>query len=368
MSITRALLLLFAPVCLLFCSRNCAAQQANSSISLQDGKLTFTPHQFYILNVVDERNQRTNVLELIGKDTHPATEKIDLKDGAAFSIKNFITHNLQRDTSLHPVVVAINEFKLSESSLPDGRVNGHLIIAFSFALQQSYKNVHLVDYNGGIRYTRPGNQSANTELFLRQGIEGALTYFNTWIDQQADNNVLLATAVKVNLTDYKDKAEGDTIYYADSRPLTWGDFQDKPRNDRFEAEVFTSIGYTEQVEVVKGIIHINMAIKVGTAKSDCWVKDGARTDYALNHEQRHFDIEKLVSEHFKQRIRRMTLPVDNFDGPINMEYLETLREANRLQKQYDTETRHGEDKQAQERWNDKIDTELKALGLGRETN
>ncbi len=59
----------------------------------------------------------------------------------------------------------------------------------------------------------------------------------------------------------------------------------------------------------------------------------------------------------------MYLPVDNYDGPINIEYLETLREATRMQKLYDAETRHGIDQQAQARWNEKIDKELKVLAV-----
>jgi hypothetical protein len=106
-----------------------------------------------------------------------------------------------------------------------------------------------------------------------------------------------------------------------------------------------------------------MAIKVDVAKSDCWVRSSDRDSYVLNHEQRHFDIEKLVSEHFKQKISAMNLPVDNFDGPISVEYFETLREATRMQKQYDTQTSHGQNRQAQAQWNEKIDKELREYGL-----
>ena len=132
---------------------------------------------------------------------------------------------------------------------------------------------------------------------------------------------------------------------------------------RFEAEIFAGIGYAEQAEVAKGIINLNIALKVYAPKSDCLVKAGVRDKYTLNHEQRHFDIEKLVGEHFKHKISAMHLPVDNFDGPINVEYLETLREATRLQKQYDAETQHGVDQQAQALWNEKIDKELETYGI-----
>ncbi len=221
--------------------------------------------------------------------------------------------------------------------------------------------MHLVDYTSGIRYDRPDSQQADVESILRHGIEGALSYFNTWMNSQAETNALLAKKVKITFTDYTEKPEGDTIYYSANRPLTWADFKDRPRENGFEAEIFTSIGYIERNEVVKGIINVNMAIKVDVPKSDCWVR-GERDAYTLNHEQRHFDIEKLVSEHFKQKLMAMELPVDNFYGPINIEYLDALREATRMQKQYDAETQHGRDSREQQRWNEKIDKELSIYG------
>ncbi|MDB5025494.1 MAG: hypothetical protein JWP78_3249 [Mucilaginibacter sp.] len=365
MSIIRLLILLFVWICIfLLCSGSGNVQKVPGPITLGDEKLNFTPREFYIAEVADERSDRNSVALLIDhKDVPHSPVKVDLKGGVASAVKNFVYRNLRRDTAMRPVMVSIKEFKLTETNLPGGRVGGHLAVVFSFALQLSYRSVHLVDYRGGIRYNRPDSQAADAEAILRHGIEDALSYFNTWINSQAGHNPLLATAVKVSFTDYSEKPEGDTIYYSVNRPLTWADFKDRPRESRFEAQVFTSIGYTERTEVIKGVIHLDMAIKVDLAKSDCWVKAGSHDDYILNHEQRHFDIEKLVSEHFKKKILAMDLPTDNFDGPINVEYLETLREATAVQRQYDAETRHGQDRQAQERWNEKIDKELKAYGL-----
>jgi hypothetical protein len=357
------LFLLYAFVSIFFFAGSVDAQKQSPTVTLHDEKLSFTPHEFYIADVADGRTDRNLVASLIdNKDMAHSPIKVDLKEGAVVSIKNFLYHNLHRDTALRPVMLTIKEFKLTETTLPGGRVSGHLAVAFSFALQFSYGTVHLVDYTGGIRYNRPDSQPADIETILRHGIEDGLSYFNTWVDSHANSNVLLAKGVKVKFTDYSEKPEGDTIYYDVNRPLTWADFKERPRESRFEAEVFTSIGYIERVDVTKGIININLAMKVNLAKSDCWVRGGGDA-YMLNHEQRHFDIEKLVSEHFKQKILAITLPVNNFDGPINVEYLETLREATAMQKQYDADTRHGQDQQAQERWNEKIDKELRSLGL-----
>jgi hypothetical protein len=357
--------LLYAAGCIFIFAAFSTIQKSTGTIILHDEKLDFTPHEFYVADVTDDRPDRTEVATLIVRDAAniSAIQSADLRGGAAASIKQFLGHNLATNTTLRPIIITIKKFRLTESRLTERQVTGHLAMAFSFELQLKYRTVHLTDYNSGIRYTRPDNQSDVAESTLKQGIEGALSWFNIWMDQQASSNVLLAKGVKVKFTDFTENPEGDTIYYTVNRPLTWDDFQEKPRESRFEAEIFTTIGYAEQTEVAKGIININIALKVEVPKSDCWVKDKNLDAYTLNHEQRHFDIEKLVSEHFKQKILAMDLPVDNFDGPINVEYLETLREANRLQKQYDTETRHGTDQQAQRQWNEKIDRELKTYGV-----
>jgi hypothetical protein len=360
----KSLFLIYAFVSILVFTGFGNVQKSDGPITLHDEKLNFIPHEFYIADVADEREDRNTVASLLenNPDHSSAVKQIDLKGGAVISIKNFLDRNLHRDTTLRPVMTTLKEFKITETGAPAGRVTGHLAIVVSFSMQLSYNTVHLVDYTSGAHYDRPDSQPADAEAILRHGIEGALSYFNTWMNTQAETNALLAKKVKITFTDYTEKPEGDTIYYSPKRPLTWADFKDRPRENGFEAEIFTSLGYIERNEVVKGIVNVSMAIKVDLPKNDCWVK-GDREAYTLNHEQRHFDIEKLAGEHFKQRLSAIDLPVDNFYGPINIEYLEALRDAAHMQKQYDTETQHGRNRPEQERWNEKIDKELISCGI-----
>lgn len=364
MSFNRGFVLMFSVVSILLCESLAIKQKTDGTIILREEKINFTPKEFYIANIADERKDRSSVADLIitKPDHSTATQKLDLKDCAAASIKQFIARNLHRDTSLRPVIITLKEFKITETKLSNGQISGRLAVFFAFSLQADYRTIHLVDYTGGIRYIRQANSPVNIEAILRQGIEGTLVFFNTWINSNAKTNALLAKTVKLRFTDYSETPEGDTIYYSAKRPLTWADFKDKPRDNHFEAAIIPVMGYTEQNEVANGIIHVDMAIKISVAKSDCWVK-GEKDDYVLNHEQRHFDIEKIVGERYKRKLSAMKLPTDNFYGPINVEYLQALRDATSLQKQYDAETRHGEDRVAQAEWNEKIDKELRAFGV-----
>ncbi len=333
-------------------------------IILKDEKLSITPAEFYIANVVDERNDRTAVAWLLSASGtgQQKLNPVDLHGGALAAVKQFIDHNLPANKSLHPVVIGLEKFKVTESALAGGMIEGHVNLVMSFGLNKGEDSVlHLGDYAGNAVYNRSAGPAQDIEPTLRHLLENSLIYINTWMDRQAGSNIKLAKAVKITFTDYTEKPEGDTIYYAVNRPLTWDDFQSKIPSGRYDAEIFPTIGYDEDTKVVKGIINVRLAIKVSLPKSACWVKSGSANDYTLNHEQRHFDIAKIVAEHFKQKIKAENLPVDNFEGPVNVDYLDAYREMDSMQKQYDDETRHGTDQLAQQKWNERIDKELKKL-------
>lgn len=342
------------------------AQQAGH-IALGGEKLNFIPAGFYISGVSDGRPAHSALAQIVYKDeAHSYVTRAEEPDGGVTgAVKDFINRSLPENIALRPVNVTIRDLAVRETAAPGNRVSGLLTLDFSFGLQKDYGVVHLVDYKSNVRYDRPDDQPASASTMLRKKIADALAWFNSWINSEADKNILLAKSVEVSFSDYTQGLENDTIYYSVSRPLKWADFTEARINDRYDAEVFTGVGYSENVEVVNGLIKLNLAIKVDVPKSDCFVRPGAENDYALNHEQRHFDIGKIVAERFKHKIRAMKLPPDNYDGPINLQYLETLRELDALQKQYDRETRHGMDSVSQAEWNEKIDKELIADGVKR---
>jgi hypothetical protein len=346
---------------LLFLDFQSTAKQ-NGNIILKDEPVKVMPKEFYIAGVIDERDERAAVVWLIplqGNQNQPKTYTVDLEGGGLSAIGQFIDHNLPCNKALRPIVISLKKFKATESVLPGGLVQGHIDIVMSFSLRQdSSEMLHLLDYKGNATYTRNPGPPQDIEPTMRHVLENGLIYLNTWMDKQAATNIKLAKAVKVTFTDYKENAEGDTIYYSVKRPLKWDDFQSKIPVSRFDAQVYPSIGYEEHVSVVNSIINVDLAIKVSLPKSAAWVRDGMQNDYTLNHEQRHFDIAKIVAEHFKQKINAGNLTVSNYEGIINFEYLDTYREMDKLQKQYDDETRHGTDRRAQLKWDLRIDKEL----------
>jgi len=359
----RCILLLILAFLIFPAFRFAAAQTGN--IILKDEQIPITPKEFYIANVTDERDNRSAVAFILLPANITGQAKaypVDLQGGALIAIKQFIDRNLPRDTAYRPITIGLKKFMVTESALTGGRVEGHVAVVMSFGMARGDdETVHLLDYKGNATYTRNTGPPQEIEPTLRHILENGLIYLNTWMDRQASANIKLAKAVKLSFTDYEEKPEGDTIYYSVKRPLTWDDFQSKIPGGSYDAEVYPTIGYEEHTGVAKSVINVDLAIKVSLPKSASWVRDGRRNDYNLNHEQRHYDIAKIAAGHFIQKLNSENLTVGNYEGIINFEYLEAYREMNNLQKQYDDETRHGSDESAQQRWNERIDGELKKV-------
>jgi hypothetical protein len=335
-----------------------AAAQDNTVV-LRDEPIAVAPKEFYIANITDEREDRGAVASLI-LPNQAKNSSVDLQGGGFTAIKKFIYKNLSRNTALRPVNISLKQFMVTETARAGGLIDGNAAILLSFSMENSGGDtIHLIDYNGSTAYTRSSGPAQDVEPTMRKMVENGLVYLNTWMNRQAAADIKLAQAVKINFTDYSEKPEGDTIYYAARRPLTWGDFQSKTAAMSYAAEVFPTFGYDEHKEVAKGVINVAIVVKVSFPKSAAWAREASKSDYTLNHEQRHFDIAKIAAERFKQRVSSRSLTVDNYEAVINEEYLNAYREMSEMQRQYDNETAHGTNHATQEQWNRRITGELK---------
>lgn len=334
-------------------------------IRLLTGKIPVTPTEFYIHSVTDSRADQSAVANLFfaGAGRKPVIQTADLQGGADAAIRSFMFRSINRDLSLRPLHVQIKECKITEEISGDNLINGRITVALGFDLvKEGGNNVQLTQYSSVAKYSRTLQSQGIIEPTLRQLLANSLKFINSWMDKEVSENVKLARGVKIAFTDFQEQ-DTDTVYYQQDRPLIWNDFRDKPRNSRYSAQVFPGLGYDQRSKITDGIIHLELAIKVYVIKSASWVIPGSQDTYRLNHEQRHFDIVKLVGERFKEKLLSEKLTPDNYEGIINYEYLESFREMNQRQKEYDKATGHGSNQGMQYHWNKKIDNELMSYRL-----
>ncbi|MCB0397514.1 MAG: DUF922 domain-containing protein [Flavobacteriales bacterium] len=162
--------------------------------------------------------------------------------------------------------------------------------------------------------------------------------------------------------------EGKTIAWSENRPLKWEDFQGPPADDSpYKA-------LTDYRITFKGSINPNNYGKKGpnvqetVYEVDCmfnidrsWVKEGARTEELLKHEQVHFDIAEWHARTLRKELDKLKTADPKTQKLATKLFQDISRDCRRLQEQYDSNTDHGVKPDQQEEWSGRVAKELKKL-------
>jgi len=143
----------------------------------------------------------------------------------------------------------------------------------------------------------------------------------------------------------------ENLPWSEYRILDWSDFQGAPDyNDNFvKALTASSIKYSYSCNGVYLDYDINAVFK----KDQSWVKEEARTDYTLAHEQIHFDITELHVRRLKEKLNARIFYCDEvakFESIVTS----ALEDWRAQQVQYDKETFYSVIEEKQQEWNYKI--------------
>ncbi len=346
-------------VSILFTSSAVFAQP--EPIRLKTEKVLTGNWDYYIERVIDARTPGQVFATLWYKDGNGKMKSYpsDLSGGSKNALSSFLIDGLPRNTQGRPLNIRILECMIRESN-ESTHVSGQLTLKFQFEFEKDWGTQPLSTYSMNLKYSRSINNLEYIEPALRKVLGNGLKYIHNWMKKESATNILLAKGLKLSFWNYNEQ-DADTVYYQKARSLSFNDFLAKPpQNTRFQAAIFPSFGYDMQRELKGGLIQVQLILKVYMVRSASWAFPMIKSTYSLNHEQRHFDLVKLISERFKAKLLSEKLNPDNYEGLINFEYLESYREMNRLQQKYDQETNHGINKAKQEEWNRWIDAQLNA--------
>lgn len=330
-------------------------------IRLKTEKVQNGNWDYYIGKVIDARVPGQVFAELWHKEGSSKIKSYstDIYGGSNIALSNFLMNGLSRNTEGRPIIIRILECMIRENN-ESTHVSGQVTLKVQFELEKDWGTQPLTTYSMNLKYTRSINNMDYIEPALRKVLGNSLRYIHNWMRKESATNILLAKGLKLSFQNYQVQ-DVDTVYYQKSRSLSFNDFRAKPpQNTRFQAAIFPSFGYDMHRELKGGLIQVQIILKVYMIRSASWAFPMIKSSYSLNHEQRHFDLVKLISERFKAKLLSEKLSPDNYEGIINFEYLEFYREMNRLQQRYDQETNHGINKAKQDEWNQWIDEQLNA--------
>jgi len=328
-------------------------------IRLKNEKIQLGDWDYYIGKVIDARSTTQAFATLWYKDRNgtPKNYSSDLIGGSTNALSEFMMNGLARNTGGRPITVRILDCRIREEN-KGTHVSGQVNLKVQFELEKDWGIQPLTSYSMNLKYSRSYSNLEYIEPALREILGKSLRYIHDWMNNESATNILLAKGLKLTFANIQEE-DRDTVYYQKGRLLSFNDFKAKPpQNTRFQAAIFPSFGYDMKREFKGGLIQVQVILKVYMIRSASWAFPMIKNSYSLNHEQRHFDLVKLISERFKLKLLSEKLNPDNYEGIINFEYLEFYREMNRLQERYDQETNHGINKAKQDEWNRWIDAQL----------
>lgn len=177
-------------------------------------------------------------------------------------------------------------------------------------------------------------------------------------------SVFAQFSVTIQWQPVKQGSSGDTIYFHPDKKLTWSDFKGKPEKASPAAAVTESgFGYRMSMHAVNSKTTVVITVFCYFNKNKSWVKPDMDTDYALLHEQHHFDITYINTRLFIQKLKEAPLNKGNFDYLVNKIHDESFEALDKMQDEYDGQTANGRNTRMQLAWNKKIDKMLQSPAI-----
>jgi hypothetical protein len=157
---------------------------------------------------------------------------------------------------------------------------------------------------------------------------------------------------------------GDTIYYDSERQLVWSDFKGKPDASSPAVAITESgFGYRLSMRSYNSRMTVQITVFCYFNKDKSWVKKGMKSNYALLHEQHHFDITYINAALFVKKLKAAHFTSTNYNTLVEQIHDECYQALTDMQNAYDGETMNGRIESMQLVWNKKIDNMLSELAI-----
>lgn len=340
---------------LVFC-RHSIAQEKIFDLN-STNKIILENAGFNLLDVIYDQDESASIGKIYIAQNQP--NKAIIKDGLAGGIGIFYKNSIQKTDKDRTIQLKVLEFTINEKLQSSKVASGELKVKFGYFLKTSFEPVHLVDYEAGITYQRSIHRTDLINQILSRGITNSIVFINDWINEHATHNRKLAKTVRLEIVEKINRSDRDTVFYSPDRRLSWSDFRESPnRSSGYNATIFTSLAMEGSPFMEEGVLVLPVEVKVYMLPESSWAKSGGKNDYSLNHEQKHFDVTRIVGNRLINRLKALNVTPENYEAAVNDAFLDSYREMNKLQEIYDASTRHGLDREAQSRWNAIIDQAL----------
>lgn len=154
----------------------------------------------------------------------------------------------------------------------------------------------------------------------------------------------------------------EKIRWRDDLQLSWEDFKAEPDlSSSYSANTNSGISYDWSYSKARGEVKLEHEVFSNFYPYRSWVKPDLRDDeYLLAHERLHFDISELHARRLRKALSEYE-PARNIRQDLKQIYNRIDEERRKMQKAFDKETNHSENREAETAWRKFVKTELEKL-------
>lgn len=155
--------------------------------------------------------------------------------------------------------------------------------------------------------------------------------------------------------------EDEKLSWAEERMLSWDDFKASPKKHLpYKANTNSGISFSwNSTERERGI-ELNYEVGSNFYPNRSWVKEIEEVEYLLAHEQLHFNITELHARKLRKALENYEAG-DKMKKELDAIYSEIEQQHSQMQQQFDKETNHSINKEAELKWRHFVKLELDKL-------
>lgn len=155
--------------------------------------------------------------------------------------------------------------------------------------------------------------------------------------------------------------ENEKLRWNAEKPLSWNDFKASPKKHLpYKANTNSGISFSWNATESSIGIELNYEIASNFYPFRSWVKEIEEVEYLLGHEQLHFDITELYARKLRKALQSYE-PGDKIKKELDSIYSEIEKQRRQMQTQFDKETNHSINKEAEFKWRVFIKQDLDKL-------
>ena len=142
--------------------------------------------------------------------------------------------------------------------------------------------------------------------------------------------------------------------WRDGHTLSWSDFQGLPsKGSAFSASSNTGISHRFTIKSTGIIDKSKSIIKANFYPKLSWYKPELIDEFTLKHEQTHFDISEVHARMFRKAVAEFRF-TRNSKAEIQRIYKRIESSRRKMQSQFDAETEHSVNREAEKLWEVKV--------------